>query len=232
MNNHQLITILIIEDDIEIQYMEKELLSSHGYKTFSAYSGTEAMLLLEKQEFDIILLDLMLPGLTGEEVLEQLRKVSNVPIICVSAKDDVKVRVELIKKGADDYLVKPFNNEELLARIEALLRRNYNYQHLNLEELHFKDITLNQSTYEVKIMEERITLTKREFAILELLMSNPNKVFTKNNIFESVWNDMYLAEDNAVSVHISNLRNKLGKVNPEGKYIETVWGIGFKMCAD
>ena len=129
--------------------------------------------------------------------------------------------------GADDYVTKPFHTDELLARIEALLRRN-NARPVG-RVFHFKDITLNPSTFEVKIGEEPVTLTKREYLILELLMSNPNKVFTKNNIFESVWNETFLGEDNAVNVHISNIRQKLAKINASQPYIQTVWGIGFKM---
>lgn len=231
MNNENTY-ILLVEDDNEINRMENDLLSSYGYNVISAFSGTEALLLLKQNEFSLIILDLMLPGMSGEEVLYKIRQESLVPVICVSAKDDIKTRVELIHNGADDYIVKPFDNNELLVRIEALLRRN-NTQASSLNKiLKFKDIEMNVDNHEVSVKGKNITLTKREYAILELLMSNPKKVFSKNNIFESVWNEYYLAEDNAVNVHISNIRFKLSQKNSQEKYISTVWGIGFKMNID
>ena len=169
----------------------------------------------------------MLPGIPGEEVLARIRHSSDVPVIAVSAKDDTRTKIQVLKSGADDYVTKPFHTDELLARIEALLRRN-NARPVG-RVFHFKDITLNPSTFEVKVGEEPVSLAKREYLILELLMSNPNKVFTKNNIFESVWNETFLGEDNAVNVHISNIRQKLAKINASQPYIQTVWGIGFKM---
>ena len=138
------------------------------------------------------------------------------------------VRVGLIRSGADDYLVKPFHNEELLARMEAVLRRSQP-AHTPDAVCCFKNLTLNRDTLEVKVKGQQISLTKREYLILELLLSNPNKVFTKNNIFDAVWNEEYYTEDNTVNVHISNLRQKLKKADPDEQYIQTVWGIGFKM---
>ena len=138
------------------------------------------------------------------------------------------VRVGLIRSGADDYLVKPFHNEELLARMEAVLRRSQP-AHTPDAVCRFKNLMQNRDTLEVKVKGQQISLTKREYLILELLLSNPNKVFTKNNIFDAVWNEEYYTEDNTVNVHISNLRQKLKKADPDEQYIQTVWGIGFKM---
>lgn len=185
-------------------------------------------MIIEKKHFDLILLDLMLPGLPGETVLGEIRKKADTPVIGISAKTDIDSRINLIKNGADDYLVKPFDNAELLVRIEAVLRR-YQKSKMCDTVLRFKDLTLNTDTLEVKIKDVPISLTKYEYLILQLLMSAPRKVFTKNNIFESVWNEEFLGDDNAINVHISNLRKKFIKANPQGQYIQTVWGLGFKM---
>ena len=198
--------ILLVEDDSGIGNMLVSLLTQNGYAVSRADSGTEAILLIEKNAYDLVLLDLMLPGMNGKEVLVRIRRSSGVPV---------------------DYVTKPFHPDELLARMEALLRRN-NARPMG-RVFRFKDITLNPSTFEVKVGETPVGLTKREYLILELLMSNPNKVFTKNHIFESVWNESFLGEDNAVNVHISNIRQKLAKINSSQPYIQTVWGIGFKM---
>ena len=221
--------ILIVEDDADISNMLRELLSPH-YSISQAFSGTEAVMCAEREEFDLILLDLMLPGLTGEEVLERVRAQGNVPVIAVSAKDDKSTKVGLLKSGVDDFIGKPFDNDELMARIEALLRRSSGGG--SSEVLTFKNVKLNRSTMEVSVCDNPVSLTKREYLILELLMSNPKKIFTKNNIFESVWNEQFLGEDNAVNVHISNIRQKLSKLDPGESYIQTVWGLGFKMSAD
>lgn len=221
--------ILIVEDDADISNMLRELLSPH-YSISQAFSGTEAVMCAEREEFDLILLDLMLPGMTGEEVLERVRAQGNVPVIAVSAKDDKSTKVGLLKSGVDDFIGKPFDNDELMARIEALLRRSSGGG--SSEVLTFKNVKLNRSTMEVSVCDKPVSLTKREYLILELLMSNPKKIFTKNNIFESVWNEQFLGEDNAVNVHISNIRQKLSKLDPDESYIQTVWGLGFKMSAD
>lgn len=220
--------LLVVEDDALLSDMIKKLLSQNNYEVVSAYSGSEALLIIEKKHFDLILLDLMLPGLPGETVLGEIRKKADTPVIGISAKTDIDSRINLIKNGADDYLVKPFDNAELLVRIEAVLRR-YQKSKMCDTVLRFKDLTLNTDTLEVKIKDVPISLTKYEYLILQLLMSAPHKVFTKNNIFESVWNEEFLGDDNAINVHISNLRKKFIKANPQGQYIQTVWGLGFKM---
>ena len=220
--------LLVVEDDVLLSVMIKKLLSQNNYEVVSAYSGSEALLIIEKKHFDLILLDLMLPGLPGETVLGEIRKKADTPVIGISAKTDIDSRINLIKNGADDYLVKPFDNAELLVRIEAVLRR-YQKSKMCDTVLRFKDLTLNTDTLEVKIKDVPISLTKYEYLILQLLMSAPHKVFTKNNIFESVWNEEFLGDDNAINVHISNLRKKFIKANPQGQYIQTVWGLGFKM---
>ncbi|MCM1268058.1 MAG: response regulator transcription factor [Bacteroidales bacterium] len=224
--------ILIVEDDNEINQMLRTLLQKNDYKTQSAYSGTEALLYLEKQTPQAVILDLMLPGMTGEELLQKIKERDPaLPVIVASAREDVQTRVELLRAGADDYIVKPFDTEELLARLEVALRKSgrENGGDRQSGTLVFKDIVIEPDEYRVTVSGQEAAFTRREFLILELLMSNPNKVFTKHNIYESVWNEEFVGEDNAVNVHISNIRQKLARLNPEETYIQTVWGIGFKM---
>lgn len=228
MNNR--ITILVIEDDSDISNMIRDMLKHNGYGTKQAYSGTEALMVFD-DKVDLVLLDLMLPGLKGELVLEEIRKNSNIPVIGLSAKSDKDSTINLLKSGADDYIVKPFNNDELLARIEAQLRR-YNQTSSFPNEnnkLSYKDISIDTENYSVQVGDTSVSLTKREFLILELLMKYPKKVFTKSNLYEHVWNDEFFGDENTINVHISNIRSKVAKVNPSEEYIQTVWGIGFKM---
>lgn len=231
---NQTIKVLIVEDDTDISEMIKDLLLQNKYEPYTAYSGTEAMMCLEKMEYDIILLDLMLPGMSGEQVLEQIKntKIGEnhvFGVIAISAKDDTSSKINVLRNGADDYITKPFDTEELLARIEVVLRRTSKEMPKKHNILLYKDIQIDRENIQVFLGDTIINLTKREYLILELLMSNPNKVFTKNNIYESVWNEEFLGEENAVNVHISNIRQKLAKENPNESYIQTVWGIGFKM---
>ena len=221
-----MIKILIIEDDTKISKMLQTLLMKNNYDTECAFSGTEAILLLEKKSFDLILLDLMLPGLSGEEVLKIITKEYETPVICISAKDDLNTKIELIQGGADDYITKPFNNEELIVRIGAVLRRvNKGLINNNAKTFKFKNLVLDSENHSVHIDDKLIELTVKEYSILELLIASPKKVFTKQNIFESVWAEEYV-DERAVTVHVSNLRNKL--IDGD-KYIKTVWGIGYKM---
>lgn len=231
--------ILIVEDDNDINHMLRDLLNQHGYETTQAFSGTEALLYIERKQPKAVILDLMLPGMNGEELLSHIKKQnSNIAVIVSSAKDDVQTRIELLRAGADDYIVKPFDTEELLARLEAVLRRSGKEMSMGQDgektsdtgrKLQYKDILMEPEEFRITVSGREVALTRREYLILELLMENPGKVFTKNNIYESVWNEEYLGEDNAVNVHISNIRQKLAKVNGEETYIQTVWGIGFKM---
>lgn len=224
------ILILVIEDDNDISNMICDLLRQNGYNTKQAYSGTEALMVFNNA-ISLVLLDLMLPGLAGEAVLQEIRKHSNVPVIGLSAKIDKDSTINLLKSGADDYIVKPFHNEELLARIEAQLRRYHQPTNISSErnKITYKDILIDSETYSVQVGDVPVSLTKREFLILELLMKYPKKVFTKSNLYENVWNDEFYGDENTINVHVSNLRSKLAKVHPGEDYIQTVWGIGFKM---
>ncbi|MPM99616.1 Transcriptional regulatory protein WalR [bioreactor metagenome] len=205
-------------------------MNSNGYRTKSAYSGTEALIYLEMQNFDAVLLDLMIPGLSGEELLLKIRQNKNMPVIIISAKDDKHTKIDMLKNGADDFISKPFDVDEVLARVESNLRR-YNSEkniYCKTNEIIFREINLNIDTREIKINGKDICLTSREFDILHLFIYNPKKVFTKSNIFESVWQENYMGDDNTINVHISNLRNKISKY-AENEYIQTIWGIGYKL---
>lgn len=217
-------TILIVEDDKDINEMLQKLLKTNGYNTKSVYSGTEA-LLVHNNDIDLIILDLMLPGKSGEEIITELRKIKNVPVIVTSAINDIDKKLDLFSLGADDYVTKPFNNEELLARIKVHLKHNVNNQE---EILKIGDIELNPKTYQVICNNIDINLSKIEFEILKLLMRNDNQVVTKSVLFDTVWNTLDSADENTLNVHISKIRNKLKKANPNKDYIETIWSVGYK----
>lgn len=216
--------ILVVEDDNDINNLLAEVLSRAGYGVQQAFSGTEARLLFGQQAPSLILLDLMLPGMTGEELIPHIRQTSGVPIIVLSAKEAGQDKVNALRLGADDYVTKPFDEEELLARIEANLRRAGAAPATASATLAHRELELDREARQASVSGRVLSLTAREFAILELLMENPKKVFTKANIYQSVWNDDFLGDDNTVNVHISNLRSKL-----QEDYIQTVWGIGFKL---
>lgn len=225
------INILVVEDDADINELLCTILKRKGYVVTSAYSGSEAKMCLQMHDYKLVMLDLMLPAVTGEELIEQIRKTKTMPIIVISAKTANETKVQVLKLGADDFVAKPFDVEEVLARVEAQLRRYMVFSNTTAEELvlTYKNLRLERDMHRVFVKEEEIVLTAREYAILELLMSYPNKVFTKANLFEHVWNDAFLGDDNTVNVHISNLRSKIAKADSSNEYIKTVWGIGFKM---
>ncbi|MCL1964890.1 MAG: response regulator transcription factor [Firmicutes bacterium] len=220
--------ILVVEDDVHISQMLCELLTQNGYAPSAAYSGTEALLLMQRGGFSLILLDLMLPGKTGEEVLDAIRGHAAPPVIVLTARTDKETIVKLLRLGADDYIAKPFDNGELLARIDVQLRRGA-AQGPGGGQLRHKDITLDPDAYDALAGGQKAGLSKREFEILRLMMTYPAKVFTKNNLYESIWGGEFLGDDNTVNVHISKLRAKLHAISPGVEYIQTVWGIGFKI---
>lgn len=216
-------TIAVIDDDIYIGNLLEEVLKKENYQVLRAYSGTEAVMLLSQRKPDLILLDLMLPGLIGEEVLKQVK---GIPVIIISAKSEVSDKVKLLQDGAVDYITKPFDVEELLARIAVQLRQN-RLQDAN-ERLVFADIKLQTDTYEVFVKENIVHLTKTEFAILKLLMQNPKQVITKSILLDKISEDTPDCMESSLKVHISNIRKKIRDAGG-GDVIESVWGIGFKL---
>ena len=254
--------ILIIEDDKEINNLIKLYLEENSYSTESVFDGMKASKLLRDraEEFDLAILDIMLPFKSGDNVLSELRTHSNLPVIMLSAKDSVHTKIDMIRLGADDYMTKPFDLDELIVRIEAVLRRSVRDMD-NAPNKSGKDVDAvsgNQSkklTYRNIIMdinskrvyirgtnsfpdnagegndnqtENELELTAKEFEILELFLNNPTKLFSKANIYDSVWNEEYFVEDTTLKVHMSNLRSKLKKYD-EFDYIETVWGMGYRL---
>lgn len=215
--------ILIIDDDVHINDMLDRVLKKAGYAVAHAYSGTEALLFLSTRKPDLILLDLMLPGLSGEEVLPEIK---DIPVIVMSAKTGVEDKVSMLLSGAGDYITKPFEIEELLARIAVQLRGRGRQE--ENDRLTFEDITLVPSTWQVYVGGLEVRLTKTEFAILKLLMENPRQVVTKSILLDKISEDTPDCVESSLKVHVSNLRKKL-RVASERDYIETVWGIGFKM---
>lgn len=219
-------TILIIEDDTDINDMLRILLRQNDYQTISAFSGTEGILAHSK-EVSLILLDLMLPGRSGEDIISELKHKHNVPVIVTSAIHDVGKKVDLFSLGADDYVTKPFNNEELLARIGARLRTNTEAD--TSDTLTYKDIVLSKTDFSVMCNGNSAELSRYEFALLQLFMEKPERTCTKSFIYDTIWNDENSADDNTLNVHISKLRKKLKECNPDEEYIETVWGIGYRL---
>lgn len=223
--------ILIVEDDADINRLLCTILEGAGYTCRSAFSGSEAMLWAEKYDYDLVLLDLMLPGLTGEEFIARIRKDKTMPIIVLSAKVAVDDRVNVLKLGADDFIPKPFDNDEVLARVEAQLRRYRRFsQPAGGQELTCGVLKLSREDHVVTVDGREVTLTTREFAILAMLMEHPKRAFSRAQIYESIWGEEFMGDDNTVNVHVSNLRSKLGKAAPGQEFIKTVWGIGFKMA--
>ena len=217
--------IAIIDDDIYIGNMLEELLRSHGYDVFRAYSGTEALLLLSQNKPDLVLLDLMLPGLSGEEVLPRIQ---GIPVIVVSAKVDVQDKVNLLLGGAADYITKPFDTAELLARITVQLRKT---DAQSSDVIAVGDLRLNQTSHEVRVKSAVVRLTKTEYAIVKLLMQNPKQVIAKSVMLDRISEDTPDCTESSLKQHISNLRKKLREAGGED-YIESVWGIGFKLSEE
>lgn len=220
-------TILIVEDDNDINRILKESLEKEGFSCIQSYSGTEALFHV-KENIDLVVLDLMLPGLTGEEVLIKLREQKDIPILVLSAKDSMDSKLHLLQNGADDYMTKPFNIDELLARIQILLKRASKTAS-NSEILFYKDLKLDCKNFLLTVSDKKVDLTKSEFKILELFLRHPKQVFSKEQIYEYAWEDYYMGMDSTIHVHISNIRKKLKRVS-KAEYIETVWGIGFKLA--
>lgn len=216
--------ILIIEDDTNINNMIAEYLGENGYECVQAFSGSEGALRFSMEKFALIILDLMLPGITGEELIKQFS--GKVPVIVLSAKIELDSKVDLLSAGANDYICKPFDLPELLVRIQVQLRNVSTAG--QSQEILYRDWRINPETMEMRAASLPVELTKHEFKILELLARHPKKVFTKQVIYEYAWEEEYYVEDKTINVHISNIRAKL-KSSGTDEYIQTVWGMGFKL---
>ena len=221
--------ILIVEDDVNINNLLKEALSQKGYTCGQAFSGTEAALWLEKESWMLVLLDLMLPGMTGEEVLQLIRRQGDTPVIVLTAKDAMEEKLDLLTSGADDYITKPFDINEVIARVQIQLR--HAGQEAEPDRIECGGITLDDKTHQIWVEgQEILHLTRQEYAILELLIRHPKQVFRKEAIFTYAWEEEYMGETKTLDVHISNIRKKIKQVTSE-EYIETVWGIGYRLHA-
>ena len=217
-------TIAVIDDDIYIGNMLEELLRGNDYDVLRAYSGTEAVLLLSHSKPDLVLLDLMLPGLSGEEVLPHIE---NIPVIVLSAKVDVQDKVNLLLGGAADYMTKPFDTKELLARITVQLRKTE--MHEEIKSLSVGDLVLDTVSLSLTVQGQAVKLTRTEYAIMKLLMENPKQVIAKSVLLDRISLDTPDCTERSLKQHISNLRKKMQDVSGID-YIETVWGIGFKLA--
>lgn len=213
--------ILLVEDDDSIHSLIKKLLQNENYEVIDAYSGTEAMMIIEKENINLILLDLMLPGINGEEII---KKINNIPIIVISAKASVEDKVNNLLNGADDYITKPFDNDELLARIKVKLRNSKNIAN----ELEYSELRLLNDGYTLLVNNSKISLTKTEYAILKQLLIHKKDVISKSKLLDLISTDTPDCDENSLKVHISNLKKKIGRYTQE-KYIESVWGIGYKL---
>lgn len=221
--------ILVVEDDTDINNVISDALTKSGYSCTQAFSGTEALLYLEREKYALAIMDLMLPGLSGEDLLPKLKEKQQIPVIIVSAKDSLDSKINLLTTGAEDYMTKPFEIQELIARAGVQIRRFARTEEAQAQQLQYKDLVLNQALFTASANGKEIILTKQEFKILELLLSHPNKVYSKQDIYDYAWDEIYIGEDKTINVHISNIRKKLKAASTE-EYIETVWGIGFRLA--
>ena len=239
--------ILIIEDDKEIADLLSVYLTKNGYETTAKYDGVAGLneLKAHTADYGMILLDMMLPGFSGDELLPKFRSITDIPVIVISAVSALDSRMTMMRAGADDYIIKPFELPDVLVRIEAVARRyqiqlrldapgtdpGRNEMSANLtpdRTLRYGNIILNKDTSSVTVKDEEVSLTAREYQILDLLLENPKKLFSKANLFTSIWNEEYFPEDQSLKVHMSNLRSKLRKKD-DFDYIETVWGMGYRL---
>ena len=219
--------LLIVEDDAENNEILREYLEGHGDTCTQAFSGSEGRLLFSLEHFDLVLLDLMLPGVSGEELVSEFSR--KAPVIVLSAKSGLDSKVNVLSAGAEDYLCKPYDLPELLVRIQVQFRRQAKGRENGDGEIfRYREWSLNPEPMEMLAAGRTISLTKHEFLILELLIRNPRQVFSKRRIYEYAWGEEYLAEDKTINVHISNIRAKL-KESGTDSYLQTVWGMGFKL---
>ncbi|AGE75900.1 TPA: response regulator transcription factor [Bacillus thuringiensis] len=230
------IRILIADDDKEIRNLLKIYLERELYMVDTAINGEEALHLFNQNKYNLVILDLMMPKIDGIEVCKKLRDKTNVPILMLTAKDHEVDKILGLSIGADDYITKPFSIHEVIARVKALMRRflvlGSNNTAQEKTTLSFKGLTINLNTYTVHTNKEEISLTGKELELLKFFTSNPGQVFTKTQLFRNVWDDNYIEDDNTVMVHIRKLRKKI-EIDPSNpKFIQTIWGIGYKFVGE
>lgn len=227
--------ILIIEDDTDINEVVASYLKKQGFTCTQAFSGSEARLLLGmpgESPYDLVITDLMLPGIPGQEIVGLVRAKGSMPVIVISALSEPSEKVELFQLGADDYLVKPFDLDELLARVTVQLRHAAKTPEEPQEGISFREWLIDEDARSLIAAGTPVKLTRTEYSIVEALVKRPKKVFTKRELYEAVWNEDSFIEEKAINVHVSNIRAKLKETKTD-HYIETVWGIGFRLlCSD
>ena len=227
--------ILIVDDEQEIADLVEIYLVSDGYKVFKANNAQDGLDILDKEDIHLVLLDIMMPGMSGLEMCKKIRETNNIPIIMISAKSTDLDKILGLGTGADDYVAKPFNPLEVSARVKSQLRRytqlnpNSNVHENVKNEISIRGLTINKDNHKVTVYEEEVKLTPIEFDILYLLASNPGKVFSTDEIFERVWNEKVYEANNTVMVHIRRLRGKMKEDTRQNKIITTVWGVGYKI---
>ena len=216
--------ILIIEDNNDIHELLKDLFQAE-HRVYSAYSGTEGLLVFAQQKIDLVLLDIMLPGKNGDQILAEIRKSSQIPVVMLTALGEKSLVSQYLLNGANDYIVKPFNLDEVFARVTVQLRSHFSRDQID-------EIRLLPDTFEVVKGDNRVRLGKKEYQILQTLLCHPKKIYTKEELFELVWEEPYLPGDNTLNTHLSNLRKKLAQLDPAEEYIETIWGLGVRIKED
>ena len=228
--------ILVIEDNNEIQEILRTLLTEE-HEVIQAFSGTEGIMQFDKGGIDLVLLDIMLPGKNGDQVLQAIRQTSQTPVIMLTALSDKKLISQYLLDGANDYIVKPFDLDEVFARVTVQLRQSGEHQSGDRREIdnlvqNFKNIQFDADSFEISSTTETIRLAKKECQILQMLLQHPKKIFTKEELYELIWEESYLPGDNTLNTHLSNLRKKLYQLDPNDDYIETIWGVGVRLKGD
>ena len=226
--------ILMVDDDKEIADLVEIHLKGEGYQVYKAYNGKEALEIFDAEEIDLAILDIMMPGMDGNEVCAKIRQTSTIPIIMLSAKDSESDKVSGLVNGADDYVTKPFNTSELIARVNSQLRRYHSFggvESKTSDVVNIENLWMDKSLHVVKAYGNPVKLTPIEFDILFLMASHPNKVFSTDEIFERVWKEKSFEMSNTVMVHIRRLREKIESGSDKSKIIKTVWGVGYKIEA-
>ena len=229
-------SILVIEDNNDIQEILRTLLAEE-HEVIQAFSGTEGIMQFDKGGIDLVLLDIMLPGKNGDQVLQAIRQTSQTPVIMLTALGDKKLISQYLLDGANDYVVKPFDLDEVFARVTVQLRQSGEHQSGDRREIdnfvqNFKNIQFDADSFEISNATETIRLAKKECQILQILLQYPKKIFTKEELYELIWEESYLPGDNTLNTHLSNLRKKLYQLDPNHEYIETIWGVGVRLKGD